>query len=72
LVYTFNIIDEPDNKPKLTMDIEIYCINDMGLFTYYPPQHYEFDEWKLLWILTATSKKPYWEYGVKPEWVEDI
>jgi len=44
----------------------------MGLFTYYPPQHYEFDEWKLLWILTATSKKPYWEYGVKPEWVEDI
>jgi len=66
LAFKFNF-----NIPKITMDIEVYCENEMGLNTYYPPVHYyyNFDQWS--WIPVITSDKPYWEYDSKPIWINN-
>jgi hypothetical protein len=54
--------------PKLTIDIELYCVNTFGFETYYPPVHYRYDYDKREWIPTLTSDKPYWEFRSKPSW----
>ena len=57
------------NPPKITMDIEVYCENEMGLNTYYPPVHHDYDFSRKIWIPILTSEKPYWEYNSKPAWI---
>ena len=54
--------------PQLTMEIELYCKNQIGFFTYYPPASYKYDYDKRVWIPTLTSDKPYWEFESKPSW----
>lgn len=54
--------------PQLTMDIELYCKNQIGFFTYYPPASYKYDYDRKVWIPTLTSDKPYWEFESKPSW----
>lgn len=54
--------------PKLTMNIELYCKNQIGFITYYPPTSYKYDYDKRVWIPTLTSNKPYWEFESKPSW----
>lgn len=48
--------------PKITMDKEVFCENEMGLTAYYPPMHYDYDYARKVWIPILTSDKPYWEY----------
>lgn len=53
------------NPPKITMDKEIFCENEMGLTAYYPPMHYDYDYTRKVWIPILTSEKPYWDYRPK-------
>jgi hypothetical protein len=55
--------------PSITMDVEIYCQNEMDV-SYYPPVHYDYDYLRKRWIPKITSTKPYWEYDSKPEWTK--
>ncbi|MCZ7601505.1 MAG: hypothetical protein M5R37_01455 [Melioribacteraceae bacterium] len=55
---------------KLTMDVEIYCVNEFNLATYYPSTHYDYDFERKVWIPILTSMKPYWEYDSYPKWIE--
>lgn len=64
LKQTFELRD----PPKLTMDIEVYCQNEKGYSTYYPPVHYDYNPYRMQWVPTLTSKKPYWLYDSKPSW----
>jgi hypothetical protein len=54
---------------KLSMDLEIFCLNEFNLTTYYPPMHYDYDFRRRVWIPILTSEKPYWEYNSKPDWI---
>lgn len=58
------------NPPTLSMDLEIYCENDMGFQTYYPPVHYDYHYRHNVWVPILESDKPYWEFDKKPCWVE--
>jgi hypothetical protein len=68
LTFTFNM-SEP---PKISMDIEIYCFNDKNQTAYYPPVHYSFDPYRMIWIPTITNEKPYWEFKDKPDWINQM
>jgi hypothetical protein len=57
--------------PRLTMDIEIFCLNDQKENLYYPPVHYEFDPFRIGWIPNLTTKKPYWKYEIEPKWAKN-
>lgn len=67
LMFEFNLAD----PPKLTIDLEIYCSNDHGLTMYYPSTHYDYDSYKMVWIPTVTSNKPYWVCNIKPSWIKN-
>ncbi len=54
--------------PKISMDVEIFCINEFNLTSYYPPTHYDYDYIRKVWIPILTSEKPYWEYNARPSW----
>lgn len=54
---------------EITMDLEIYCRNDKEQEAYYPPVHYKFDSFRMIWIPTLTSEKPYWDFDEKPDWI---
>lgn len=59
-----------DNKiPNLTMDVEIYCETELGLNSYYPPVHYDYDFKRKVWVPILTSPIPHWEYLKKPDWI---
>ena len=58
--------------PKLTIDLEVYCENDLEQIMYYPPSHYELDPFRLSWKALLTSERPYWEFSLKPGWVNKI
>jgi hypothetical protein len=58
-----------EKLPPLTMDVEIYCENQMGAYSYYPPSHYDYDYVRDTWVPILESDKPYWEFDLKPEWV---
>ena len=62
--------DKFKHNAKLTIDVEVYCENEMGQNTYYPPQHYDLDLNRLAIISELTSSKPYWEYDSHPSWVK--
>jgi len=55
--------------PQISMDVEIFCINEFKLSTYYPPTHYDYDYKRKVWIPILASDKPYWEFASKPLWV---
>ena len=54
--------------PKLTMDLELYCKNNFGFETYYPPVRHRYIYDKKGWIPTMTSEKPNWEFESRPSW----
>lgn len=58
------------NLPKIIMDIEIYCENEMD-YSYYPPVHYDYVYERNSWIPKITSTKPYWEYDSIPDWINN-
>ena len=58
------------SPPKLSKDLEIYCLNEFKLNTYYPPMHYDYNFRRKVWIPILTSDKPYWEYNSKPDWIK--
>ena len=60
------------NHPKITMDVEIFCENEMDLSSYYPPVQYDYDLNRKAWIPILTSKIPYWKYDIKPDWIKSI
>ncbi len=68
LAFTFNL----GKPPKITMDVEIYCCNDKGQSTYYPPVHYKFDPFRIIWIPEITNDKPYWKYNDTPDWIKTM
>lgn len=65
LIAEYNLSD----PPELSMDLELFCSNDLGFSSYYPPIHYDYDHFRRIWVPTLTSDKPYWEYNSKPSWV---
>jgi hypothetical protein len=65
------VLEGPErNGLKLTMDLEVYSINEFDKDAYYPPLYYEFDLYRLMWIPRITSEKPIWEYDLKPSWTK--
>ena len=60
----------PANPPEISMDLEIYCCNDKKQEAYYPPVHYKFDTFRMIWIPTLTNEKPYWDFEDKPDWIK--
>ncbi len=60
----------PANPPEISMDFEIYCCNDKKQEAYYPPVHYKFDSFRMIWIPTVTNEKPYWNFEDKPDWIK--
>lgn len=64
---------QPETRliPKLTMDIEVYCRNELGLEVFYPPMHYVFNFARAIWIPSLTALKPYWDYYKRPSWVDE-
>lgn len=59
----------PSIPPEISMDLEIYCCNDKEQEAYYPPVHYKFDSFRMIWIPTVTNEKPYWDFKDKPDWI---
>ena len=59
-----------EKLPVFSIDIEVYCKNDLQQTTYYSPVNYKLEPYKLLWIPSLTSEKPYWDYNITPEWVK--
>ena len=60
----------PFTPPEISMDLEIYCCNDKKQEAYYPPVHYKFDSFRMIWIPTLTNEKPYWDFEDKPDWIK--
>ena len=60
----------PPSPPEISMDLEIYCCNEKKYEAYYPPVHYKFDSFRMIWIPILTNKKPYWEFEEKPDWIK--
>lgn len=60
----------PSTPPEISMDLEIYCYNDKKQETYYPPVHYKFNSFRMIWIPTLTNEKPYWDFEDKPDWIK--
>ena len=54
---------------KITMSIEVYCINEYGQSVFYPSKIYNIDYKKNFCIPVQTSKSPYWTYGKTPDWL---
>ena len=54
------------------MDIEIYCENETGEYSYYPPVHYDYDYFRDQWVPILESEKPYWKYDAKPNWIKNV
>jgi hypothetical protein len=65
---TKELVPDP---PNLSMDIEIYCINEMGIKGYYPPIHYDYNYHRSIWIPILTSEKPFWEFDSEPSWTSN-
>jgi hypothetical protein len=61
-----------ESPPNLTMDVEIFCLNDHDEKLYYPSVHYEFDPYRIGWVVNLTSKKPYWKFESEPIWVKNV
>ena len=57
--------------PKLSLDIDIYCENEKGYSSYYPPVHYDYHYNKFKWVPTLSSDKPFWKYPKKPDWIKN-
>ena len=64
------LIYDVGEPPKMTMDLELYCLNEFGEPTYYPETHYEMDIFRMEWIPILTSEKPYWKHDSKPSWIK--
>ncbi len=60
----------PATPPEISMDLEIYCCNDKKQEAYYPPVHYKFDSFRMIWIPTLTNESPYWDFEDKPDWIK--
>lgn len=71
LIKFFEISKSLSKPPQLTIDIEIFCRNDLGSSLFYPPDHYELDIYREAWIPTVTSDKPYWEFNEMPSGMND-
>jgi hypothetical protein len=56
--------------PKLSLTLEIFSQNELGMFLYYPPVLYQYYFDKLTWIPTITSTEPFWKYDRKPIWAK--
>ena len=41
------------------MDLEVYCENEFGTSSYYPPFHYDYDYNSNVWIPILESDKPF-------------
>jgi len=64
------IIKYNNDPPKLTMEVEVYCINFLGQSTFYPTTLYSHDPFRKVWITTLTADKPYWKFEQEPNWVK--
>ena len=62
--------DKFKHNARLTIDVEVYCENEMGQTTYYPPEQYHLNLSRLAIISQLTSTKPYWEFDSHPPWVK--
>ncbi len=62
--------DKFKHNSDLTINVEVYCENEMGQHTYYPPEHHDLNLRRLAIISKLTSSKPYWVYNSQPSWVK--